>query len=152
MASIAASVAALKSFGASMAPTIAGSYTLKEFFDLGVPNVPLPALLAVPELGQQTGWQTLAFMGQAPQLTFSLDHYLLFKSVGGTEDFTYVQPDMVDKIDAYFVALKANPLLTNAGVPGTHFAPQVSFKIQRTKWGDTQFHSVIFRYELGLML
>jgi hypothetical protein len=155
--SISDTLAGLVSFGGTVLNPVGGapltSYDYKTYYDTGTPPAPtLPCLLAVPELGEQSGWQTVAFGGGGPRLDFNLEHYLLFSVIAGNPNFTLIMPDLLNLIKAYYTALKALPFLTAASNPATHKAAIVRFKIQRSVWEQVQYHSIIFKHELGLNL
>lgn len=143
------SIAGAVAFGATITAITGGSYDLKGFFDASPTPTP-PVLLTVADLGEQAGWQTLAFNGRASQLDFYIEQYLLFKRVEDGGDFTYIMPSMITILDAYLDALAANPFMTISSVASTHSAPKATWKTVRTKWGEVDYHSFVFRLQMGI--
>lgn len=154
MASISASLAGLVSFGAGVTG-IAASYDLKTFFDARSatpPTVVFPCLMAVPELGQQTGWKTLAGIGSSPLVEFNLEHYLLFSEVAANVDLTVALPSELALIDNYMAALKSSPFLTATSAPSTHWPVEVTYRMTKTSWWNITYHTMVFRHLLKLNL
>jgi hypothetical protein len=155
MANITSALAGLVSFGATVAGiTNGGSYDIKTYFDALAAGtlVAPPVLLAMLNLQDQGDWMTLAMLGNAPQVKFKLQHYLLVAAVGGTEDFTYQHPAIVIMLDAYMAALKALPFFTPTSAPSIHLPTQCVPHLTRSKWGETQFHSILFDHDVMLNL
>ncbi len=152
MASITASLANLVSFGAGITG-IQGSYDLKTFYDAPANGAPTtPCLLTVLNLEAAGDWKTIAFQGNAASIDFTLDQYLLYKTVADNADITILMPGLISAIDTYFAALVANPLITVNGVPATHISPKVAWKILRSKWGEQQYHGALIQYQVRLNL
>lgn len=154
VASITASVAGLVSFGATITG-VAQSYDFKGFYDAlsGIGSaVTFPCVVAIPDLGEQAGWQSLSMMGNSPKIDFVLEHYLLFAKVAGSADITAIMPNLTTIIDNYFVALKALPFLTASSAPSTHHAPVTAYRVAKSNLLGVQYHSVIFRHKLELYL
>ncbi|MDQ7026662.1 MAG: hypothetical protein Q9P44_14030 [Anaerolineae bacterium] len=81
----------------------------------------LPALLVMPIDTQDdslfrekgAGFQTVAFADGAKTVTYTTSHLLLVAPVIQSKGLRTVLPDLVDYIDNYFAALRADALLNN---------------------------------------
>lgn len=79
----------------------------------------LPALLVMPIDAQDdslfrekgAGFQTVAFADGAKTVTYATTHLLLVAPVIKSKGLRAVLPDLVDHIDNYFAALRADALL-----------------------------------------
>jgi hypothetical protein len=152
MANLTSALAGLVSFGATVSG-VAQSYDLKTFFDAKqAGSISYPCLLAVPDLGEQTGWKALGQLGNAPLLDFVFEHYLMFAQVGNTADMTVILPQELALVDNYFTALKTTPFLTAASSPSVHQPPQVSYRMMKSNWYGIQYHSIGFRLAMRLYL
>ena len=153
MATLITARAGLVTFGATVPKPGGGyfaSYDLKGFYDLSAPTI--PCLLALLDLEEQPGWQTLASLGGGPYTEFTMYHYALWEPVADNPDFTYIEPDILAIIDNYRAALAATPFLTPDSAPSIHSAPHVQWAIKRSTWGvgadpkkEVTYYSVIFR-------
>lgn len=144
-------------FGATVAKPgggFCGSYDYTTFaasFD-AFTAASFPALLAVESLERQKGFTTQTFQGGMPTQDYIFEHYLLGARVSDVADYSAYRATLITLRDNYIAALKANPLMTFNGDASYHTAPIVQPQIIDSEWLDTMFHTVLFRFSIGLNL
>lgn len=140
--------------------TFAGTVTgIKNSYDLNAApeslgRDALPCALIIPENGQEIGFKTLTYMGNAPILTFSCKQVLLYQA-SDNQPFRKVVPGLIALIDAYFQALKAAPFLVtlNPGVTAPIHQPiRIKPWIGILKYAEVNYHGVELSCDLEIYL
>ncbi len=156
MADISTVVAGLVTFGGTVVNPDGGvfaSYDLTTFYEAkAAGTLSIPALLALEELGEQSGWQSFAFMGKAAKLEFTLEHQMLFRTVAENDDYPKLLPKERQCIINYFAALGATPYFTPATAPAIHYAPKTSWRKGRIAWDGVMYIGVIFLHDVAINL
>ncbi|NWF69037.1 MAG: hypothetical protein HXY40_08120 [Chloroflexi bacterium] len=110
----------------------------------------LPALLVLPidvrdvrlfkERGE--GFQTVAFSGGARTMTYTVTHLLLVSAASATHGLQRQLPALIDLIDAYFTALKADVTLGGTLLEPAH----VTVEPGTFAHGETKYYGCALRH------
>ena len=150
MASISGAISAIATFASNV-------NGIKISYDLGaVPDAVdrnLPCALVYPEAGD-VGFKTIAFMGNAPVVDFSVTQLVLY-APSQNQPFRKSVPGLITLFDTYLLALKATPYFTalNPGVAAPiHRMVAAKPTIGITEYAGVQYHSFSFKFDLEIYL
>ncbi|MEP7284318.1 MAG: hypothetical protein ABI947_00960 [Chloroflexota bacterium] len=152
MATISAAITALATFGGTV-PGIHASYDLTTLPEK-ITRDKLACAVVVPEVtGGQNAYrfQTVSFMGSAPQVTFTVSQLVLFDTVDNKR-VKAVLPGLITLLDNYLAALKALPFLSSTSAPAIHRAVTCTPTIGTFAYGDIEYHGIEFTHSLMINL
>ena len=149
MPTVTAAISALATFAASV-PGIKNSYDLAAIPEK-ISREKLPCAVVIPEVGQEPGFKTLAFAGNAPELDFSVRQIVLYDEAA-PKDVRKVLPGMITLLDNYLAALKASPYLGSIAAPPVHQPAQVKISVGVIEWAGVSYHALEFTHALVIYL
>lgn len=149
-ATIAGAFSALETLGSTVTG-VTKSYGLSHFFDKFL-GIELPCLVVAPDLENEPGFATLAFLGNAGYLRFTALHILLYAPFNDQAVLTGIMPGLVGFIDTYTTALAALPFLAATTAPAVHQPSACSVQIGVVKWGEIAYHALTFKHQLEINL
>jgi hypothetical protein len=155
MASVRGAITALATFGSTIIlangqPAVKKSYDIDKVPE-SLNDALTPCFIVFPQTGQDIGFKTLAFMGNAPIIEFNIAQYLLYKSSNST-NFADIVPTMIDILDAYLLALKATPFYGSPAVPPVHYAALVKPNVTQVTYAGVSYHGIEFLHTMKINL
>lgn len=149
MATIDGTPTALANFGRSI-PGVKTSFDIPDTPN-SIERAQLPCFIVVPETGEMQGFSAKAMMGKAPQVHWTLLHILFFE-LSDVVDFRKALPVGMKFLQAYFVALAANPFLTGATAPAYHNNPEVTATVAILEFAGKKYHGIEFKHKMYINL
>jgi hypothetical protein len=143
-------ITSLANFGSTVS-AIQNSYDLDKIPEK-LSRAMLPALIPLPEIGSETGFATLSFLGNSPQQSFEVTHLCLYAEAD-TLDTKRALPGLLTLLDGYITAAKNQRTLdTQPGPTFNQVVMQFGVEIGITQYGDVRYHSLAFKHKMTIYL